>query len=110
MFNVNKIGQKARQGSIIQSIKYLNCFEKHITRHNILNFGNEDASYSLRGANNKLMAVKMIRDLFGSILFLFLQKQIGVAEVLPFPLTPSTLTLSHCDGTMLKTHTKINQL
>ena len=45
----------------------------------------------------------MVRDLFGSILFLALQIKIDIAEVLPFPLTHTPLSLSHVDGTMLKT-------
>ena len=49
------------------------------------------------------MAVEMVRDLFGSILFLALQRKIDMAEVLSFPLTPTPLLLSHADGTMLKT-------
>ena len=49
------------------------------------------------------MAVEMVRDLFGSILFLALQRKIDMAEVLSFPLTPTPLSLSHADGTMLKT-------
>ena len=58
LLNVNKIGQKAREGFIIQCIKDPKRFEERIPRHKILNFANEGASYSLRGANNKLMAVE----------------------------------------------------
>ena len=49
------------------------------------------------------MAVEMVRDYFGSILFLALQRKIYMLEVLSFPLTPTPLSLSHADGTMLKT-------
>ena len=45
----------------------------------------------------------MVRDLFGSILFLVLQRKIDMAEVLLFSLTAIPLSLSHADGTMLKT-------
>ena len=45
----------------------------------------------------------MVRDIFGSILFLALQRKIDMAEVLSFPLTPAPLSLSHVDRTMLKT-------
>ena len=101
--NVNKIGQKSLEDFIIQYIKDLKLFEECVRRHKILNFGNESVSFSLRGANNKLIAVEMVRDLFGSILFLALQRKIDMAEVLSFPLTPTPLSLSHVDGTMLKT-------
>ena len=103
LLNVNKIGQKAHEGFIIQCIKDPKRFEERIPRHKILNFANEGASYSLRGANNKLMAVEMVRDLFGSILFLAVQRKIDMAEVLSFPVTPTALSLSHADRTMLKT-------
>ena len=49
------------------------------------------------------MAVEMVRDLFGSILFLALQRKIDMVEVLSFPLTLAPLSLSHADGNMLKT-------
>ena len=49
------------------------------------------------------MAVEMVRYLFGSILFLAFQRKIDMAKVLSFPLTPTPLSLSHADGTMLKT-------
>ena len=100
---IRLIGQKAREGFIIQCIKDPKRFKERIPRHKILNFANEGALYSLRGANDKLMAVEIVRDLFGSILFLALQRKIDMAEVLSFPLTPTPLSLRHADGTMLKT-------
>ena len=107
LLNVNKIGQKTREDFVIQCIKDPKGFEERIPRHKILNFANEGASFSLRGANNKLIAVEMVEDLFGSILFLALQRKIDMAEVLSFPLTPTPLSLSHADGTMLKTQKSI---
>ena len=49
------------------------------------------------------MVVEMVWNLFVSILFLALQRKTDMAEVLPFPLTPTPLSLSHADGPMLKT-------
>ena len=54
-------------GSFIKDPKE---FEERISWHKILNFANEDVSYSLRETNNKLMAVEMIRDLFWKYSFL----------------------------------------
>ena len=68
LLNVNKIGQEARKGFIISCIKDPKRFEECISRHKILNFTSKGASYSLTGANNKLMAVEMARNFFGSIL------------------------------------------
>ena len=49
------------------------------------------------------MAVEKVQDLFGTILFLALQRKIDMTEVLSFPLTPTPLSLSHTGGTILKT-------
>ena len=49
------------------------------------------------------MAVEMVRDLFESILFSALHSKTDMADVLSFPLKPTPLSLSHADGTMLKT-------
>ena len=56
--------------------------EECIPCHKILNFANEGALYSVREANNELMAVKMVPGLFESILFLALQRKIDMAEVI----------------------------
>ena len=40
----------------------------------------------------------MVRDLFGSILFLSLQHKIDMEEVLSYPLTPIPLPLCHVDS------------
>ena len=45
LLNVNKIGQKAQEGFIIQCIKDRKRFEECIPFHKILNFANEMASY-----------------------------------------------------------------
>ena len=103
MLNVNKIGQKACEAFIIQCIKDPKRFEERIPRHKILSFANGGASYSLRGAKNKLIAVEMVRDLFGSILLSYFQRKIDMAEVLSFPLTPTPLSLIDADATVLKT-------
>ena len=49
------------------------------------------------------MSVEMVPDLSGSIPFLPLQRKIDLAEVSSFPLTTTPLSLSHADGSMLKT-------
>ena len=103
MLNVNKIGQKTRESFIIQCIKDPKPFEEPMHHHKIINFVNEGASHSFGGANNKLMELEMVRDLFGNILYLASQRKNYMTEVCLFPLTPTPLSLSHADGTMLKT-------
>ena len=63
LLNVNKIDQKACEGFVIQCIKDLKRFEERIADHKFLNVTNEGASYRLKGANNKLMAVKTFQNL-----------------------------------------------
>ena len=45
---------------------------------------------------------KMVRDLFGSFLFLSLQRKVDMAEVFCYPLTSVPLSLCYTDGTILK--------
>ena len=44
----------------------------------------------------------MVRGLFGSVLFLSLQRKVDMAEVFYYPLTPVPLSLCYTDGTILK--------
>ena len=41
--------------------------------------------------------------LFGSILYISLQRKVDIAQVLKYPLTPVPLSLSHVDETLLST-------
>ena len=45
----------------------------------------------------------MMRDIFGSLLFLSLQKKVDMAEVLRYPLTPLALSLCYTDDRMQST-------
>ena len=42
-------------------------------------------------------------DLFGSIIFLALQRKIDIWEVLKYPQTPVPISCCHIDGSMLST-------
>ena len=53
--------------------------------------------------DEKLAETCLIPDLFGSILHISLEQKVEMAEVLSYPLTPMPLSLSHIDGSMLKT-------
>ena len=65
----------------------------------IHNFAKEAANFYLTKKNN-IMKVKIEYDLFGSILFLALQRKIDMGEMLKFPLTPVPLCLVYIDGSM----------
>ena len=55
----------------------------------------------MRGQNEKTKAVVTVRDLFGSVPFLSLQRKVDMAEVCCYPLTPVPLSFCHTDGTIL---------
>ena len=55
-----RLVKKAHEGFITQYIKDPKRFDERILRNKILSFANEGASHSIRGANNKLMAVEMV--------------------------------------------------
>ena len=44
----------------------------------------------------------MVRDLFGSVLFLSIQRKVDMEEVFCYPLTSVPLSLCYTDGTILK--------
>ena len=103
LLNVVSTGCKARERFIEECVEDPKRFERPIRRVKLHTFGNEGGKYKIRGKDNKLVAVSMMRDLFGSILFLSLEKKVDTSEVLTYPLTPVPLSLCHTDGTMQKT-------
>ena len=103
LLSVVKIGRKAQTDFINECIEDPARFEKPLAKQKICNFAKEQAQYRLRGADNKIVAVEMMRDLFGSILVVSMQRKIDMAQLLTYPLTPVPLSLCHTDGTMQKT-------
>ena len=57
----------------------------------------------LRGSEGKIIGATMIRDLFGSILYLSMQQKIDITQVLKYPLTPVLLCLSQVNGAINST-------
>ena len=45
----------------------------------------------------------IIRDIFSSILWIYLQKKIDMGEILKYPLTPIPLSLYYIEGTKMST-------
>ena len=102
LLNVKKLGSDARKKFIRECNEDPARFEKPITRSKLRTFQTATKQFKVRGKNEKTATVTMMRDLFGSILFLSLQKKVDMAEVFCYPLTPVPLSLCHIDGTMLK--------
>ena len=78
-------------------------FNKSIKRQTIHSFATEGGTKNIKVGDCKIISACLIRDLFSSILFLSLERKVDMAEVLSYPLTPVPLSLSHVDGTVLKT-------
>ena len=78
-------------------------FSKSIKRQTIHSFATEGGTKNIKVGDGKTISACLIRDLFSSILFLSLERKADMAEVLSYPLTPVPLSLSHVDGTVLKT-------
>ena len=78
-------------------------FNKSIKRQTIHSFATEGGTKNIKVGDGKTISACLIRDLFSSILFLSLERKADMAEVLSYPLTPVPLSLSHVDGTVLKT-------
>eukprot|EP00794_Sanderia_malayensis_P002175 gene2175-2471_t len=101
--NVSAIGERERKKFINECEQYPARFENPIKRVAVSTFATEAGKQRVKGKDGKLVAACLMRDLFGSILHLSLEQNIDMAEVMKYPLTPVSLSLSNVDGTMLKT-------
>lgn len=52
---------------------------------------------------NKIIELRMQRNLFGRMLGISLSHKVNVEKVLTYPLTPVPTSMCHADGTMYKT-------
>ena len=87
MLNIENIGDKARRSFIEECIEDASRFENPITKQRLLTFSTESGRRNVK-KDGKLVSACLIRDLFGSILYLSLEKKVDMAEVLDYPLTP----------------------
>jgi len=101
--NVESIGRKAKDKFIEECNINPKRFEETIKKRKLFTFASEGKTYRMKGTSEKVEAVRIERDLFGSILYLALENKIDIGEVLKYPLTPVPLSLCHTDGTMFKT-------
>ena len=100
LLKVREIGETAKLVFIKECNEDPSKFEKPIKRCNIKKFQDSTKKYKVCGQNEKTETVAMMRDLFGSVLFLSLQRKVVRAEVFCYPLTPVSLSLFYTDGTI----------
>lgn len=94
LLNIVSTGNKARDKFIDECADHPSRFEDPIPRQRLNTFGNEGKKFKVKSADNKLAAATLMRDLFGSILYQSLQKNIDMAEVFKYPFTPVPLSLA----------------
>lgn len=102
LLNLKEIGEIERKKFIVECAADPGRFESRIKRQKLNTFATDGGKNKLKGANGKIIAACLVRDLFGSILYLSLERKIDMGEVLKYPLTPVPLSLCHVDGTMQK--------
>ena len=97
---------KQRQTFMEECLERPARFIEPIKRNKLYTFASEGAKRSVKDGE-RLVAVKMQRDLFGSLLCVSLERKLDMGQVLKYPLTPVPMSLSHLDGSMLKTQKSV---
>ena len=100
---MKEIGTESREKFLNECLDNPARLEDRITRQKVSTFATEAGRKKLSSKDGKIIAECMVRDVFGSLLSLSLEKKVYIAEVLKFPLTPVPLSLSHVNGIMQKT-------
>ena len=75
LLNVSSIGFMVQNKFIQECIEVPKRFEESIPREKLKTFATEGKTYKIGGKDNQLVVVRMVRNLFGSILFRALQKK-----------------------------------
>ena len=103
LMNVNTLGKNLRENFIKKCVEDPSKFEEQLTRQKMKTFATERKIYQLSNTEKKAISASMLKDMFGAILRIALEKRVDMATVLTYPLTPVPLSLCHVDGKMQKT-------
>ena len=102
LLSICQAGSKMRQKFTEERRKEPKRFEERIDRRKLYTFQTECGRKKISNKGGKVVAAFMVRDIFGSVLRLFLENSIDIAEVLRHPLISVPSSLSHVDWNMLK--------
>ena len=95
--NVEFIGRKAREKFIEECIEDTTRFEKPMKRNKVHTFASGNTTLKLQGKDKVITAISLMRNLFGSTLFLSLKQRIDVGDVLKYSLTQVPLSLANIE-------------
>lgn len=102
LLNVEKKGEELRNRFIAECAADVNRFQKSLKQNVITNFSSMEKKKKVKVAD-KLVEVRLQRDLFGQLLVVALEKKIDIDKILTYPLTPIPFSLCHLDGSICKT-------
>ena len=102
LLNIDAIGENERD-KFIKECKKETRFEERIKRQCIHSFATEAGKKKVKSKGGDVMMACLVRDLFGTLLNLSMDRKIDMEEVLNYPLTPVPLSLCHVDGSMMTT-------
>ena len=88
LLKVNDTGNDAREKLIMEVNENPSRFEESITRCKVSTFANEGVNFKKhKKSADKVVELKMERNLFGRLLCLALERKIDIVEILRYPLT-----------------------
>ena len=102
LLNCRTIGETEKSNFIQECSTDMPQFEKPIKCVAIRTFATDAGRQKVKAKDGKVVAACLMQDLFRSLLPIFLQQNIDIAEVMKFPLKPFPLSISSIDGTMHK--------
>ncbi|CAH2015292.1 unnamed protein product [Acanthoscelides obtectus] len=102
LISIEENGEGLRNQFINECAEDESRFDKPIKKNRVLNFTEAPKKKKL-ALGNKVVELRMQRDLFGRMLGISLTHKVDIEKVLSFPLTPMPTSMCHPDGSICKT-------
>ncbi|GFW09595.1 hypothetical protein TNCV_3997011 [Trichonephila clavipes] len=90
-----------RNSLLLNVLKFRDRLDKPIKKNQVLNFAGAPKKEITLG--NKVIDLRMQRDLFGRLLGISMTNKVDIEKVLAFPLTSIPTSMCHTDGSICKT-------